>query len=376
MVNISARAVQELEKRHPTAFFVFDDAVLEQNVKELRSLFPHFKHAYSVKANAHEHILQFFLKKKLCFDTASREEIQKLHALSAPAHALFFNHPIKTTENIKDASRLGVQWFTVDNMEEVEKVIRFARNPFFLIRLFSTGQSALYHHTSKFGADKNLSEELIKTLCTRFKIPPHRIGLSFQAGTQVTDVQDWIHGLELCNWLIKKTRCVPGLIDMGGGLPVHYEKSMKPLRKKAATVITRFVENNFPKTVQCMIEPGRFLVAEAGMLVVSTTAIVNRRSDTWIFIDAGAYSGLLEAPLSHVVYPVQSKSKKRKHTYNIAGPARDGADIIRKRITLPKIHVGDHLYIQNCGAYSLSFLTNYQLKPYPPVYFINTTSDA
>ena len=293
MVNISLQSVKELEKEHPTPFFVFDYTVLGQTVKELRSIFPDFRHSYSVKANSHDNILRFFQREQICFDVACIEEAQKLLELSVPGRTIFFNHPIKASAEIKQAGQVGVQWFTVDSMEGVERVLANVKEPSFLIRLFVSGRSALYPHTDKFGADQETAQGIIEKLREVHKTPSSRIGFSFQIGTQGTDAQDWISGLKLCLRLIRKTHCVPVLIDIGGGLPVHYERSMKQKRKEIAAMVRSFVRFHFLKTIQFIIEPGRFLVAEAGMLVVSIIAVVKRQSGTWIFVDGGAYSGFL-----------------------------------------------------------------------------------
>jgi diaminopimelate decarboxylase len=161
-----------------------------------------------------------------------------------------------------------------------------------------------------------------------------------------------------------------------GGYPCQYATSgiVPHLEEIAGNILKQY--NQLPYHPKLLLEPGRGIIANTGILIASVIARVERKGKTWLFLDAGVYNGLFEAMAyqGSTRYPItsmRSGGDAGEAFFAIAGPTGDSPDIITKEAVLPRdIQVGDKLIIHNVGAYSLVTSCPFNGFPKPAVYYI------
>lgn len=357
--------IQELKANHRTPFFVTDLSVLEERVRELRTLFPKFKLYYSLKANPELPVLVKIHSLSVPFDAATMYEINKVLRVGADPKETFFNHPFKDEEHIIKARDLGVKWFTFDTEEELEKILELVPNPSLLLRIKPPLKGTFYDFSEKFGAG---GEKILELLQHMKRKGISDFGFVFHVGSQNTSPENWLQALDFCKEIIGESGMKPKVINMGGGWPASYLSSSADI-SEIARQVNKKVEELFPDT-EMVIEPGRFLVAETTTLVTKVKAVVQREKSLWVIIDGGVFSGLIES-LWHVEYPIESMRTENPTEVCLAGHTLDGEDIINRKLVLPLPKVGDYLFVRNCGAYSTSFFTEFHSIPKPMIYYLD-----
>ena len=166
------------------------------------------------------------------------------------------------------------------------------------------------------------------------------------------------------------------MLDLGGGFPARYTEDVPELDEISILVkdaLTKYI----PYKVEYAIEPGRGLVGEAGVIVSSVISRTVRGNKNWLYLDIGAYNGLMETQSTQgsLIYPLKSskdetKEGKEKIHFVVTGPSCDSLDTMFNNAKLAKnITLGDHVYIGSAGAYTLSYASSFNgFKP-PKTYY-------
>ncbi len=166
------------------------------------------------------------------------------------------------------------------------------------------------------------------------------------------------------------------MLNLGGGFPCQYASTdiVPTLAEIGAEIAEQYQQ--LPYQPKLIVEPGRGIVAEAGVLVASVIARVPRRETTWLFLDAGVYNGLFEAmayqgSTRYVVEAVRPSGRSGEALFALAGPTGDSPDVITREALLPAdMDVGDKVIVRNAGAYSLSVTSEFNGFPRPAAYLI------
>jgi hypothetical protein len=163
-------------------------------------------------------------------------------------------------------------------------------------------------------------------------------------------------------------------LDIGGGFPIKYSDDVPPIEEIANEVYEVF-NARFPKETELLIEPGRCIVGESAVLASTVIGRARRGDEDWLFLDASAFHGLLEAQQvkGRFPYPVKvtHNGQEKKEKYVLSGPTCDPDDTILAEVWLPETRVGDKLYILNTGAYSFVYATNFHGFAPPDIHFIS-----
>jgi len=190
-------------------------------------------------------------------------------------------------------------------------------------------------------------------------------GVSFHVGSQQTDPQQWVPAIESAAGIFQAcSRAGTNLefLNLGGGLPAHYRAPIPPLDTYAEVIhgaLTRYFGGARPDII---IEPGRHLVADAGVLRATVLLISSKSPHTktrWVYLDAGRYNGLAETQGSRIRYRLRTRvSGAKAGPVIIAGPTCDSTDIIydHSHYELPlDLAIGDHVDFLSAGAYTASY---------------------
>jgi ornithine decarboxylase len=164
------------------------------------------------------------------------------------------------------------------------------------------------------------------------------------------------------------------MLDMGGGFPASHGVTT-PAAQEFATVINDSIKQYLPYEVDLVIEPGRGLVGDAGVMVTSVIGLAERPGAMWVHVDVGAFNGMMEALESQnkLIFPVaDSKNSIKKQSFVLTGPSCDSQDTIMFDTQLSHdIAVGDKVFIYTAGAYTTSYASRFNGFDIPAVYCAN-----
>lgn len=378
---VAPATLQRLAKRHGTPLFVVDHAVLRRNYAEFKRHLPRVQAYYAVKANPDPAIVRTLYRAGASFDVASMPEFQIVyeyikHLPARPRQdwiwdKIIYANPIKAVETLQALDQYK-PLVTYDNVEEVRKIKRHAPHAGLLLRLKVPNTGAMVELSSKFGAPPGEAADLIDIA---FKAGLVVEGLSFHVGSQTTNVENYVQALNLASGVFKEAwdrghKSVK-ILDIGGGFPAPYDASVKPFRELARKLNAEF-NRLFPRHMEILAEPGRFMVATAGSLVAKVIGKAVRGGKPCYYIDDGVYHTFSGIIFDHCQYHLKAFRKGPTLISSVFGPTCDALDTISLAEELPDLQLGDLVYSENIGAYSHASSTHFNGFPPARVLHINT----
>lgn len=256
-----------------------------------------------------------------------------------------------------------------DSRYELAKLAVCAPGAEVFLRLAVTDPQATFPLSSKFGATFADAPALLAD-AARAGLRPW--GLTFHVGSQTTNPHAWSQGVARCADLIRSAVEARGIevINIGGGFPAFYGSPIPQLDEIGDSL--RATLASLPPGVRLVAEPGRALVAEAGTLKTTVIGRATRPDGDWLFLDVGAFNGLMECLQSgnSFRYPVSCAldATAGSRFFTLTGPTCDQQDTIMHRVSLPDTIVeGDVVYLANTGAYSAAYASAFNGFPGPEV---------
>ena len=286
-------------------------------------------------------------------------------------------HTVKNRESIKEAyTKYNVKDFALDTKDELLKILEATNNAKDLnlyVRVSISNEHAEIDLSRKFGATSSEALGLLR-LC---KAHAKKVGLSFHVGSQCMHKISFAKGINEIGKIIKKTKIVPDVINVGGGFPAMYPDLIPEPLDNYLDVIKESLKNlKLEKTPEIFCEPGRAIVAEAGSTIVK----VLLKKKNKLYINDGTYGSLFDAGVPNFVLPAKIITNgrvvsKKKTAFNFYGPTCDSLDYMKGPFLLPNnIKEGDYIELGQLGAYGTTFRTkfngffsdaNYQLNDKP-----------
>lgn len=340
----------------PTPFLSMDLAVVRARFAELRAALPGARVFYAVKANPAPEVVATLAAAGAGFDVASVGELRQTLALGADPGMLCHANPVRARDDVLEAVRAGVRLLVTDSAEDLEMLAECAPGAQVLVRLAVDEQGSATPFGGKFGCSRAEAAGLLRRAATVGLRP---VGLSFHVGSQQVRPRAWGAAISAAAAVVAEagwTR-LP-LLDLGGGFPVRYRDDV-PALAGIAEEIHAAVRTHFPhEPPELAVEPGRFLVAEAGVLHCAVVR-VSRRHDgrRWVYLDVGRYGGLAETEGEAIGYRLATPYDGAESAPAVvAGPTCDGDDVLYRELALPvELRTGDRIRIMAAGAYTASY---------------------
>src|SRR5215471_15395295 len=360
---MNARIREFLKQRTDTGpCLVVDLDVVRENYQNFAKALPDTKVYYAVKANPAPEILKLLAELGCCFDVASIAETHAALAAGATGERISYGNTIKKEREIAEAFGLGVTLFAVDCEAEVEKVARAAPGSRVICRIHCDGSGAEWPLSRKFGCEPAYAADILEHA--------HRLGLvaygiSFHVGSQQHNVEAWDRALASTAGVFRS--CAErginlAMVNLGGGFPAKYIRKTPKLESYGRAIfrsLRKHFGNAIPNTI---IEPGRGLVGNAGLIEAEVVLIAKRSPEDevrWVYLDIGKFHGLAETIDEAIRYPIRTgRDRDEMAPCIIAGPTCDSVDVLYEKNPYPlpvSLAIGDKVIIEATGAYTAMY---------------------
>ena len=363
----------------PTPYLVTDLDAIARRLHDFRAALPGVLPFYAMKCNPSAEILSTLRDQGAGFEIASLGELQMLQRLDiAPADVLFSN-PVKPPAHIAAAHAAGLWRFSFDSPNELRKLAEHAPGSAVYLRLRVDDSASSFPLSLKFGAEPHEARDLL-VLARRLGLRPY--GLTFHVGSQCGNTAAWRQAVAATGKIMRELLHEGirlDMVDLGGGFPARYVDDVPSIEEIGAVVLPALTELLPYRPKMLVAEPGRHLVAEAAVMAVGVIGREVRQGENWLFVDVGAYNGMMETVQLPTGwdYPLWSSVRDHGETaklpFTITGPSCDSSDTMFHGVALPAtIDVGDVVYIGSAGAYTLSYASAFNGFPPPTPLFIGT----
>ncbi|WP_255693476.1 type III PLP-dependent enzyme [Actinomycetospora soli] len=320
-----------------------------------RDAFPSVEPAYAVKANPHPEVLALLAGLGVSADLASVGELDACLLAGIEPRRMTWGNPVKKASDVRAAVAAGVTRFTTDSAADVDLLAREAPGAAVTVRLAVDDDGSATPFAGKFGVPPEEAAALLRR-ADAAGLRAH--GLGFHPGSQQTDPSSWRRGIASARRAADLAGLPVGELNLGGGFPTRHAAGPVPALRDIAAAVDAELGDWRPHLVA---EPGRALVADAGVLVAEVVLVTERAGRRWVYLDVGRYQGLAETEGEMIVYrlrcPGHAGSAPRGPVV-LAGPTCDGDDVLYRHadVRLPlDLAPGDVVEFLGAGAYTSSY---------------------
>ena len=371
------KKILDFSRDKQTPFVVVDLEIIKKRFMDIKKAFPYAKIYYAIKANPAKEIIELLRDLDSCFDIASIYELDHVLSLGVTPDRISYGNTIKKAKDIAYFYEKGVRLFASDCEDDLRMISENAPKADVFIRILTEGShTAEWPLSRKFGCHADMAVELLM-LAKELELKPR--GISFHVGSQQKDISAWDSAIGKVRFIADRLKeqgdIDINLINMGGGLPAHYFNKIHELPKYGKS-IQHYLEEDFgtgDELPEIIIEPGRALVGDAGVLV-SEVVLVSRKSrdalNRWVFLDVGKFGGLIETLDESIRYPIYLETDAGEaEDVILAGPTCDSMDILYEdhKYALPlDLKPSDRIYWFSTGAYTTTYCS-IEFNGFPPL---------
>ena len=373
-------SVKELAQKYDTPLYLVSEKRLRDNYNRIHdALIRNYKYArvyYAAKANSNLTILKILQTQGAYLDTVSPGEVfMGLMSGYAPDRLLFTGTSLRNDE-LKFLSDTKVT-INVDSQSELDRLLKIAVPPVLSVRVNPEVGAGHHSHCITAGPDSKFGlweEDVIKAYTTAKKARVERFGIHMHIGSGILDIEPYVLAVEKLLSIAKRVHDEVGIefefIDIGGGFGVAYIPEDKDFAlsefssKVVALFKSKVAEYGLGKPF-LFIEPGRYLVSDASILLTRVNTIKITPTKNFIGVDAG-FNTLVRPTMYGSYHPIIVANKlgiADKETYDVVGPICESGDALAKDRMLPIVEEGDLLAILNAGAYGFSMSSQYNARP-------------
>jgi diaminopimelate decarboxylase len=382
---IEDTSLKTLADKFGTPAYIYSRAAIEKNWNTFNQAFNELPHriCYAVKANSNLAILNLLAQLDSGFDVVSAGEIERVIAAGGDAKKIVFSGVGKKREEIELGIKHNIYCFNVESEPELDRIQEIAAHMNKTVDIALRINPDINPHThshittglneSKFGIEIDDILALGKKIKTLSSL--RLIGIACHIGSQIVQLDPFLEVIERMAETYKQLRDI-GMtlkhINIGGGLGITYHDEHPPGIREYAHALQEKLRSY---DVEIIIEPGRAIVGNAGILLTRIEYLKHTQHKNFAIIDAGM-NDLLRPALYDAwqnILPVTSRSGERK-SYDIAGPVCESADFLGKNRELA-LQSGDLLVIDSSGAYGFSMSSNYNSRCRAPEILVDG-SDA
>ena len=352
------------ENSSEQAFYIVDLGELTTAVAKWRELLPTVKPFYAIKCNPDPVLLEALAELGANFDCASQNEIRSIIEITKDPTRIIFANPCKMSSQIRFSRSNDVDLMTFDCEEELYKIKLYHPYAKLILRLAVDDSKSVCKFNKKFGCKLEQVKELLviaKTL--KLSIA----GFSFHVGSNCSSADVFYQAIGECKKAIQIANGLeiyPKMLDFGGGFPGTDDKTVtfEQIAEKINQAITDFFPNAEEEGMQFIAEPGRFFAQRTHTLVMNVIGkkIVNseKEEDKTIvyYLNDGVYGSFNCKFFDHenpTILPFNERDGKQYKSL-LWGPTCDSIDMISENVMLPELAIGEWVYVENFGAYTVA----------------------
>lgn len=369
--------LSRLADKFGTPLYVYSAGAIRERYRRLAAAFAPLRPliCYAVKANSNLSLLRLLRVEGAGFDIVSGGELfRALRAGAAPEHIVFAGVG-KTEAELSEGLDAGIGWFNVESANELARLNQLAaargRRVRVALRLNPNVAPEAHPHIqtggarNKFGLPLPEALRLARQSAAQYPAIDLR-GVHIHIGSQVPDPAATLAALEVA---LEFAAQVVGIetLDLGGGFPVAYrdDDPVIPIEAFAAPIVERLLP--LAGRMRVHLEPGRYLVAEAGALLATVQSVKDVAGRRTLVVDAGMQTLLRPALYEafHRVAPLARTAAGETVTTDVVGPICESADVLARDRRLPALQPGDRLALLDAGAYGFSMASQYNSQPRP-----------
>jgi len=367
-------SVAEIAATVGTPCYIYSRATIERHWQVFDDALGSLDHliCYSVKANSNIALLNLLARLGSGFDIVSGGELERVIKAGGDVSKTVFSGVGKTDQEIQFALQSGIHCFNIESVAELTAINNVATRLDQVAPVSIRVNPDVDAHThpyistglkeNKFGVEIDFALPLFQQAAQM----PHInvIGLDCHIGSQLTDMSPFIDALPRLMRLIddlKSNGIEIEHLDIGGGLGITYENESPPSPTEYVKALLPLLEN---KKLKLLIEPGRAIVGNAGILLTSVTYLKTNAGKHFAIVDS-AMNDLLRPALYDAwqnIIPVEKRPQGEPKNYDIVGPICETADFLGKNRDL-NIQQGDLLAVCSAGAYGFVMSSNYNSRP-------------
>ncbi len=367
-------AVTDIAQQYGTPCYIYSRATLERHWHAFNNAFNNQPHliCYAVKANSNIAILNLFARLGSGFDIVSIGELERVLKAGGDPNKIVFSGVGKRVDEMEKALNIGIHCFNIESEAELDRLNEVAgklnKVAPISIRVNPDVDAGTHPYIStglkdnKFGVDIAIAENVYQKAANM----PHIniLGIDCHIGSQLTEVEPFMDALERVIALADRLK-IMGIniehLDLGGGLGVRYQNETPPL---PAEYTERLFSNPSIKDYNIIIEPGRAITANAGILVTQVEYLKLSDHKNFAIVDA-AMNDLIRPALYQAwqeIIPVNNNNDAEARSYDVVGPICETGDFLGKDRNL-SIAQGDLLAVRSSGAYGATMSSNYNSRP-------------
>lgn len=345
-----------------TPCLVLDVDRVEQNYGRLKAVMPLARVYYAVKANPAAPILDRLTTLGSSFDAASWEEIQLCLEAGARPADISFGNTVKKESAIKAAFAAGVTMFAFDSEPELKKLARAAPGARVYCRILVENKGAEWPLSRKFGCEAEMAKGLMLK-AAGWGLDPY--GISFHVGSQQTQTSAYEAAIARVAMIfsdLKDAGINLRMVNLGGGYPVRYRAEVPEIDQFGDAIMGAMVTHFGNALPEMVIEPGRFMVGDAGVVSAEVVLVSRKAEDDpvrWVYLDIGRFGGLAETEGESIRYEFRTPHDGAEEgPVTIAGPTCDSTDTLyeKSNYRLPMaLDAGDLVQLLSTGAYVTTY---------------------
>ncbi len=373
-------SVKELAEKYDTPLYLLSEKRIRDNYNRLHNaLIRNYKHLrvyYACKANSNLTVLKILQSEGAYLDTVSPGEVfMGLSSGFTPDRILFTGTSVRDDE-LKFLAGANIT-VNVDSQSELDRLLKIAVPPVISVRVNPEIGAGHHSHCITAGSESKFGlweEETIQAYAIAERARVERFGIHMHIGSGILNIEPYSLAVEKLLSIAKRVHDEVGIefefIDIGGGLGIPYKPEDKDLdlNEFSDKIVTLFKakvkEYGLGKPFLC-VEPGRYLVCDASILLTSVNTVKQTPSKKFVGVDAG-FNTLVRPTMYGSYHPIlvaNKLAKANKESCEVVGPICESGDVLAKDRQLPKVEEGDLLAILNAGAYGFSMSSQYNSRP-------------
>ena len=397
-MKFAGHDVTDLADRYGTPLYLMDEARIRENCRRYTDCLDIMPEGsmilYAGKACCFKDMYRIITEEGMGADVVSSGELFTALSAGFDPSKLFFHGNGKTDTDLECAVNEGIGYIVCDNEDELyalSAVASYCRKTQKILLRLTPGIDPHTHKKIRTGGiDSKFGSLICDGTAERLAVAASHTdgvelcGFHCHIGSQIFDAQPFVDAAEImsefCAGLYRNHGIKTKILDLGGGFGVPYTDSdpefdvKSTVRSIVDEVKRRFGDVALPAI---MLEPGRSIVADAGLTVYTCTSVKNAGKTSYVAVDGGMPDNprfaLYEA--SYKVRNVTRAAEEGTRLYTIAGRCCESGDLIQKNVSLPETKRGDFIAVETTGAYNYSMASNYNRLPRPAVIMLDKNEE-